>query len=249
MCSSRFVDPPNAAWSSIAFSIACCVRIVDERNPLLDEPHERAGRAARHVEPDRLAGRAERAVRQRHPERLGHHLRRRRGPEELAAAAGRAAGPAAHRRRVVDRDEAVREARANRLDLAGVLAVDRRQRDAAGDDDAGQMAAAGQRQHRGGQPLVAGRDADHAGAPRQRSNQTPHRDRRVVAIRQAVEHPGGALRPAVARIAAVRGERHDARLAQRLGRRPDQQADLPVPGVESQRDRPSVGARAGRPAC
>src|SRR5258706_10851701 len=39
------------------------------------------------------------------------------------------------RRRVFHGDETVREAGANRLDLAGVLAIDRRQRDAAGNDD------------------------------------------------------------------------------------------------------------------
>ena len=105
----------------------------------------------------------------------------------------------------------------------------------------GRSAAPGQRQHRRRQPLVAGGDADHAGAAGQRSDQPPHGDGRVVAIGQAVEHARRALRAAVARIADVGGKRHDARVAQRLGRRSHQETDLPVAGVEAERDRTSVG--------
>ena len=106
------------------------------------------------------------------------------------------------------RDQAVRVARADRLHLARVLAADRRQRHAAGHDDAGIVARAGQRQHHRGQPLVAGRDA-HARPTRRGSERISRRidDRGVVAVRQAVEHARRALRAAVARIADVRRER------------------------------------------
>ena len=51
------------------------------------------------------------------------HLRGGGGAEELAAAAGRGAGAAAHLGRLFQRDLAVREAGADGLHLAGVLAV------------------------------------------------------------------------------------------------------------------------------
>ena len=57
------------------------------------------------------------------PERLGDDLRGGRRAEELAAAAGRRAGAAAELGGLLERDLAVGEARADRLDLAGVLAV------------------------------------------------------------------------------------------------------------------------------
>ncbi len=53
-------------------------------------------------------------------------------------------------------------ARADGLHLAGVLALLRQQRDAAGHQHAGQVARARQRHHHGRQALVAGGHADHA---------------------------------------------------------------------------------------
>ncbi len=131
----------------------------------------------------------------------------------------------------------MREPRAETLHLAGILGVARRQRHAARHDHAGQILRAGQRQHRRRQSLVAGRDAEHAGRRRQRSDQPPHHDRRVVAIGQAVEHAGRALRPAVAGVAAVDGERNRAGRAQRFRGAAHQQSDLPVAGVIAERDR------------
>ena len=58
------------------------------------ERQRRARGAARHVHPDGVAGRRQRRVRQRHAERLAHHLRGGRRAQELAAAAGRGAGAA-----------------------------------------------------------------------------------------------------------------------------------------------------------
>ena len=72
--------------------------------------------------------------------------------------------------------------------------------------------------------------------------------RRVVAVGQAVEHPGRALGAAVARVGAER---------RRTGSRPSprnsargclhQQADLPMAGVIAQRDRLARPARATPP--
>ena len=108
---------------------------------------EGAGGAAGHVEPDRLAGGRERGVRQREAERFADDLRGGRGAEELAAAAGRGAGAAAHLGGVFERDLVLGEARADGLHLAGVLAVFGQQRDAAGDEHAGQRPAGGERHH------------------------------------------------------------------------------------------------------
>ena len=102
--------------------------------------------------------------------------------------------------------------------------------------------------------IVAGSPLSQVAMPitprptRQRADQAPHDDRRVVAIRQAVEHAGRALGAAVARIAAVGGKRHDARLAQRLGGGFDQQADLPVARCDS-RARSECRRASRRPPC
>ncbi len=200
-------------------------------------------RSPRHVEPDRLAGRRQRGVRQRQAERLADDLGRGRRAEKLAAAAGRGAGPAAHLRRLLQRDLAVREAGADGLDLARVFAVRRWQGDAAGDEHARQIVHRRQRHHHRRQALVAGGDADNAFARRQRANQSAEYHRGIVAIGQAVHHAGRALSSAVARIGAEAGEGHAAERPQLLGRRLHEQADFPVSGVIAQRD------RASRPDC
>ena len=92
-----------------------------------------------------------------------------------------------------------------------------------------------------GRPLSQVAIAEHAFAARQRSDQAPEDDRRVVAIRQAVHHPGRALRAAVARVGDHPGERDDVEPPQFLGRFLDEQADLPVARVIPQRDRLAVG--------
>ena len=81
-----------------------------------------AGRAARGVEPDGLAGGRKRGVRQREAERLADDLRRGRGAQELAASAGRRAGAAAHFGGIFERDLVLRKARADGLHFARVLA-------------------------------------------------------------------------------------------------------------------------------
>ena len=78
---------------------------------------------------------------QRHAERLADDLRRRRGSKELTASARRRAGAAPDIGRMFERDLPVREPRADRLHAAGVFSFDRQQRDAAGHEHAGKIAA------------------------------------------------------------------------------------------------------------
>src|SRR5438105_1708358 len=79
--------------------------------------------ATGHVEPDRLSRRGEGRMRDRQSQGFGDNLRRRRGAEELAAAAGRGARLATEIGGFVERDEAMRKASADGLDLARVFAV------------------------------------------------------------------------------------------------------------------------------
>ena len=153
-------------------------------------------------------------------------------------------------RRVVDADQAVREARADRLHLAGVLGVDRRQRHAARHDDA----RAG-RAMPASASIVAGSPLSQVAIPmtperaRQRPDQPPHRHRRVVAVRQAVEHARRPLRAAVARIADSR--RRTARRRRRAASRPPRaRAGRSPSGRCGSRARPACRPRrAARPAC
>ena len=129
----RFVEPPNAAWTSIAFSSALGVSTSASVRPS-STGRERPARygARRRARSAGPTARARRAGRVR-PERLGDDLRGRGGAEELAAAAGGGAGAAAEVGRLLERDEPVREARAERLHRARVLAAARRQGHAARD--------------------------------------------------------------------------------------------------------------------
>ncbi len=108
---------------------------------------------------------------------------------------------------------------ADRLHLARVLAVGRGQRDAAGDQHAGQSAEAGQGHHHRRQSLVAGGHAEHALGGGDRSGLAAKDGGRVVAVGEAVEHARRALRAAVARVGAIGGIGHAAGAAQFLGRR------------------------------
>ena len=205
------------------------------------EPHQRPGGPARHVGPDGLARWRERAVGQRESEGLPDHLRRGRRAQELAAAARRRTGTATHVRRVFQGDLTVGVPRADRLDLARVLALFRRQRNAARHQYARQVMGSRQRDHHGGQPLVARRHADHAAARRQRPDQPPEDHGRVVAVRETVHHAGRPLRAPVAGIGAVTAEGDAAQRRQLLGGRLHEQSHLPVAGVVPQGHRRSVG--------
>ena len=145
------------------------------------------------------------------PERLADDLRGGRRAEELAAAAGRGAGAAAELGGFFQRSLAVREARADRLDLARVLAV--------APAAASRRRARARRAGRASPPAPSSSPAGPCRrsrrrarpARRQRADQPAEDDRGVVAIGQAVHHAGRALRPAVAGV----GDN-----SRRTGRRP-----------------------------
>ena len=179
----------------------------------------------------------------RQPERFADDLRRRGGAEELTAAAGRGAGAAAELRGLFERELAVREARADRLHRAGVFAVGRRQRDAAGHER-----RTGRSRLPASAIIIAGRPLSHVATPitprRVGSERIrrPQDDRGVVAVRQAVEHARRALRSSVARIGAVAGKRDARRRAQLLRPPRSQQSDFPVARCDS-RGRAGVPSR------
>ena len=179
-------------------------------------------------------------MRQAQPQGFRHHLRGRRRAQKLTAAAGGAASFATHLGRVIQRDQAMSEASANRLHRAGILSAFGRQGHPAGHDNAGQIATAGQRDHGGRQPFVASRDAHHAIPRRQGADHPAHHQRGVVAIGQAVHHAGRALRAAIAGVGAINGEGDRVAGADRLSRLLDQQADFPMPGVITQGDGTAV---------
>ena len=190
-------------------------------------------------------------MRQRHAQRLGDDLRRRRRAEELAAAAGRC------RRRgspvsaaSLERDLAVREARADRLHLAGVFALGRRQRHAAGNEDRRQIVHRRERHHHRGQSLVAGRDADarrlRVGSERISRRNTIAASLRYGRLSNMPVVP--CVRPSQGSV-TIAGERHRAMRLQLPRGGLYEQADLPVPGVIAERDRRCRPARARRRAC
>jgi len=125
-----------------------------------------AGGAACHFEPERLARGGERGVRQRHAQALADDLRGGGRAEELTAAAGAGAGAATGVGCLLQGQFAVGEASADRLDAASVLAVERCEHDAAGNQDGGQVVDPGEAHHHRWQALVAGGDAEDAAAGR-----------------------------------------------------------------------------------
>ena len=208
---------------------------------LLQPQHGPRG-PARHIEPDRLPGRRQRRMRERHAERFTHHLRRRRRAEELTAAARTGARAAQILRRVLQRNLVVRIPRAHRLHASRVFALFGQQRGAARNQDARELRRARQRHHHRGQTLIAGGHADHAVARRQRADLPPEHRRRIVPVRQTVEHPGRSLRASVARVGAVGRERHGAVRRKLLRRGLHQQPHFPVPRVIAERHRRAVFA-------
>ena len=241
MWSKRFVEPPKAAWTTIALRIAASVRISPRVRPLRGQGNECSGGSAGHVAPDRLARGGQGSVRERDPQGLGDDLRGGRGAQELAAAAGAGTGPATELGCLGQGELAVGVACADRLDLSGVFTVAGRQSHAAGNQHAGELFRPRQGHHHGGEPLVAGCDPQHALAARERADQAPEDDGCIVAIRQAVHHPGRPLGPAVAGVGNHPGKRYHVEAPQFLGGLLDENPDLPVARMIAQRDRLAVG--------
>ena len=204
------------------------------------EAEQGAGGAAGDVAPDGRAGGGERGVGQGESEGLRHDLAGSRGAHELAATAGRTTGAAAHLRGVLEGDFVAGEAGGESLDLAGVLGLLCQQRNAARHEHRRQIGRTGERHEHRGQTLVAGGDAEHA-APRGQGADQPAQDHGgVVAVGQTVEHAVGAIGAPVAGIADVAGEGNGLGRGEHAGRLLHQQADLPVPGVVTERDRCAV---------
>ena len=97
------MEPPKAAWTTMAFRMAACVKTSARADLQLVQAQNRPGRAARAVEPNGLAGRCERGVRQRESQRFAHDLRGCRGAKELASAPRSGAGAAADLGGVLER--------------------------------------------------------------------------------------------------------------------------------------------------
>ena len=111
-----------------------------------------------------------------------------------------------------------------------------RQGDAAGHDGAGEIAERRQRHRHRGQSLVAGADPITPRRQRQAADESSQHDRRIVAVRQGVEHPCRPLAAAVARIRHRRREGQPAQPVELERCLAHEQADLPVPRVVPERD-------------
>ena len=179
-------------------------------------------------------------MRQRQSERLANNLRGRRCTQKLAAAARRCAGAASYFCRVFERDLLLRKSGADGLHLARVLAVFRQQRHSSRHQHGGKRSGRSQRHHHCGQPLVAGRYAEHAFTRRQGSHQTSQHHRRIVAKRQGVHHARGALGAAIAGIGASPCKRNPMQRLQLTRGLGNQKAHFPMSGVKPERDRPTV---------
>ena len=177
---------------TIAFRSDASVRMSRTRMPRSSQSHQRASRPPRHIEPDRLPRRrrAPSAASDK-PERLADDLRRRRRAEKLTAAAGRRARAAPQLRRLLQRDRRrARSARRSSARLPASSPSTRQQRHAAGHEHARQIVAC--RPAPSSSPAAPCRTSrcQAPRARRQRAHQPAEDRRRVVAIRQAVEHAG-----------------------------------------------------------
>ena len=248
-CSTRFVEPPKAACVTIALCTASSVSTSRVVRPWASRAiSARADRRARSRQisaPEGLRAPCGSA----RPSASATTCARGGGAHELAAAAGRAAGAASHVRGVLQRDFLARETGRERLHLAGVLGFLRQQRDPARHEDRRQIGHARQRHQHRGQALVAGGDAQHAAPRGQRTDQSPQHDRGVVAVRQAIEHAGGAVGAAVAWIAAVRRERNRAAPLRTSARPPPSAGRLPNVRCDSRARSACRQARESRLAC
>ena len=179
-----------------------------------------AGRAARHVGPDGVAGRRQRGMRQLHAERLADHLRGGRGAQELAAAAGRGAGAAqasAASSRVIW-PWAKRAPTDCTLPASSPSSASRVT--PPGTSTQGRSRAPASAIIMAGRPLSQVATPSTPRARGQRADQAAEDRGGVVAVGQGIEHAGGALGAAVAGVGAIGGEGHGAERSQVPWRRP-----------------------------
>ena len=122
-CRRRLVDPPKAAWTTMAFSTEAWVRMSECRGAIDAGAGWRVAERRAASSQMGCAGGGERGVGQGEAEGFGDDLRGGGGAEELAAAAGCGAGAAADLGGVFEGDLVLGEAGADGLDLACVFSV------------------------------------------------------------------------------------------------------------------------------
>ena len=172
------------------------------------------------------------------PKRFAHHLRSRRRAEKLATATRRPARAAAQFRRFLQRNHPVRKSRAERLNCRRRLRLP--------SAATSLRPAPARTANRACPPAPSSSPANLCRTSRCRArptrsgsdrDQPPKNDRRIIAIRQAVEHPGRSLRAPIARIGAKPANGMDFNLSKFLRRRLHEQTDFPMPRVITQRNR------------
>ena len=213
-CSSRFVEPPNAACTTIALRTAASVRMSRVVMPRALRLDQRARRAPRHVEPDRLprgrqraraaaTGRAPRRRPARSPPCRGTGSRRPAMPQARqpsSAASSSVISPCAKRAPIVCTLPASSPSVGGSVTPPGT-STHGRSRSAAS------------------AIIIAGRPLSQVATPstplRVGSERISRRSTIAASLRygEAVHHPGRALRAAVAGIGAEAGERHAAERA------------------------------------
>ena len=209
MCSSRLVEPPKAAWTTIALRIAASVTTSRDR-----QSAARAGRARRG--PSGAPCRA-RSVAPRAPARCAAPTAR--APRRRPARSRPCRGTGSRRRATRRRGSPSRpppRARSSRARSGRRSSAPSRRprRRSAGSVTPPGTITPGRSCAPASAIIMAGRPLSQVATPitptRVGSDRIsrPQHHRRVVAIRQDVHHPGRALRPPVARIGDVAGERH-----------------------------------------
>src|SRR5437867_597090 len=128
------------------------------------------------------------------------------------------------------------------LNGASILPVFRRKRDPARNEHGGQIFQSGERHHHGGQTLVARGNPNNARTRRKRTREPTKDNRGIVAIRQAIEHPSGALGAAIAWIGAIGGEGDRTEATQFDGCGFNKRANLPMARMVSERNGPAIRA-------
>jgi len=168
-------------------------------------------RAPSTIQPDRLSRGRERRVRQGESESLSNHLCCCSGAKELASATRRCTGATANLSRVLKCYLILSKACADSLYFSRIFSRLRQQRNTSGNKNGRRGSRRCQRHHHGGQPLVAGGDADYAFLSGQRAHETAENNRCIISKGERIQHACGALRTAVAGVGASSGERHRAK--------------------------------------
>ena len=251
MCSSRLVEPPNAAWTTIALRTAASVRMSRVVMPRVVQRAPARGPSARgQVEPDRLAGRGEGRVRQRQPSASPTTCDVAAVPRNWQPPPGEAQA----RQPSSAASSSVISPCAKRAPIDWTLPASsparRRQRHAAGHQHAGQVVRC--RPAPSSSPAGPCRRWRRPSRPRRVGSERisrPKHHGRVVAIRQAVEHAGvPCVRPSHGSVTNA-GERDAARAASAPRPPPAPAGRLPSARCGSRARSACRRRRACRPAC